>query len=200
MQALQPLMNEVREKYKDDSQRQNVEIMKLYKDYGVNPAGGCLPLVLQMPILFALFAIFRSTIELRQQPFFGWISDLAAPDIILHFPFTIPLVGITNMSGLALAMAITMFIQQKQTVTDPRQKSMVYVMPIMFWIMFNGFPAGLNLYYFVFNLFSIAQQYYINKKHANQPLEKVKPKKTRKVGWAEKAMQAMQQQQKAGKK
>ncbi len=195
MQALQPMMNEIREKYKDDAQRQNAEIMKLYKDYGVNPAGGCLPLVLQMPILFALFAIFRSMIELRHQPFFLWISDLAAPDVILHLPFSIPLVGISSISGLALAMAVTMFIQQKQTVTDPRQKSMIYVMPVMFWIMFNGFPSGLNLYYFVFNLLSILQQYYINKRHSNQPLEKVKPKKTRKPGLAERAVQALQQQQ-----
>jgi YidC/Oxa1 family membrane protein insertase len=201
MQALQPMMTEVREKYKDDPQRQNVEIMKLYKDYGINPAGGCLPLMLQMPILFALFAIFRSTIELRQQPFFWWIHDLSSPDVIFHLPFSIPLFGITNISGLALAMAITMFFQQKQTVTDPRQKSMIYVMPIMFWIMFNGFPSGLNLYYFVFNVLSIAQQYYINKRGKDMKLEKVKPKKrTSRMGWADQAVKALQQQQKTNKR
>jgi YidC/Oxa1 family membrane protein insertase len=204
MQALQPLMTEIREKYKDDQQRQNTEIMKLYKDYGVNPAGGCLPMLLQMPILFALFAIFRSTFELRQQPFVLWIKDLSAPDIILNLPFTIPVLGMTFISGLALAMAVTMFFQQKQSVTDPRQKSMIYMMPAMFWIMFNAFPSGLNLYYFLFNLLSIGQQYYVNKKHESEPLQKVEPKKRQGKSWSERMMSSLdekaKQQQKARKR
>jgi YidC/Oxa1 family membrane protein insertase len=186
MQALQPMITELRDKYKEDQQRLNTETMKLYRDYGINPAGGCLPMVLQMPILFALFTIFRSTIELRQQPFLLWISDLSAPDILFHLPFKIPLMGTDFISILALLMAITMFIQQKQTVKDPRQAAMVYMMPAMFWIMFNSFPSGLNLYYFTFNLLSILQQWYVNKQGGGFELKKV-PQKNRK-GWMEKAM------------
>jgi YidC/Oxa1 family membrane protein insertase len=200
MQQLQPMMNELREKYKDDQQRQNTETMKLYKEYGINPAGGCLPLILQMPILFALFAIFRSTIDLRQEPFFGWITDLASPDVIVRLPFTIPLVGMNFVSGLAFAMAITMFFQQKMSVKDPRQQAMVYVMPVMFWFMFNNFPSGLNLYYFLFNLLSIIQQYYLNKKYENQPLQKVVPKKGAGKGWMERAMESAQTRAKSHKK
>lgn len=177
MQALQPLMTEIREKHKDDPQRMNQQIMNLYKEYGVNPAAGCLPLLLQMPILFALYAVFSSAIELRQANFVGWIRDLSIPDVIVTLPFTIPLFGISAISGLALAMGITMFVQQKMTVTDPRQKAMVWMMPVMMTLLFNNFPSGLNLYYFVFNLLSIGQQVWMNKKHGNEPLRKVDPKK-----------------------
>jgi YidC/Oxa1 family membrane protein insertase len=177
MQALTPLMNEIREKYKDDPQKMNQQVMNLYKEYGVNPAAGCLPLLLQMPILFALYAVFRSSIELRQASFFWWIRDLSIPDTIAKLPFTIPVVGITEISGLAVAMGVTMFIQQKMTVTDPRQKTMVWMMPILMTLLFNSLPSGLNLYYFVFNLLSIGQQFWVNKRHAEEPLRKVERKK-----------------------
>jgi YidC/Oxa1 family membrane protein insertase len=178
MQALQPMMNEIKEKYKEDPQKMNQEVMKLYKDYGVNPAAGCLPMLLQMPILFALYAVFRSSIQLRQAGFIGWIHDLSIPDVAFELPFAIPIFGITKVSGLALAMGITMFIQQKMTVKDPRQKAMVYMMPIMMTLLFNGLPAGLNLYYFVFNLLSIGQQMWINKTQPDEPLRKVEKKKS----------------------
>ncbi len=177
MQKLQPMMTEIREKHKDNPDQMNRAIMNLYKDYGINPAGGCLPLLLQMPILYALYNVFASTIQLRQASFVGWISDLSIPDSIVHLPFTIPLFGISQLSGLALAMCITMFIQQKQTVTDPRQKAMIYMMPVMMMLIFNNLPSGLNLYYFVFNLLSIGQQYFVNKSHKDEPLRKVDPKK-----------------------
>ncbi len=177
MQKLQPMMTEIREKHKDNPDQMNRAIMNLYKDYGINPAGGCLPLLLQMPILYALYNVFASTIQLRQANFVGWISDLSIPDSIVHLPFTIPLFGISQLSGLALAMCITMFIQQKQTVTDPRQKAMIYMMPVMMMLIFNNLPSGLNLYYFVFNLLSIGQQYFVNKSHKDEPLRKVDPKK-----------------------
>lgn len=179
MQALQPLMTEIREKHKDDPQKMNHAIMNLYKDYGVNPASGCLPMLMQMPILFALYSVFNSAIELRQASFIWWITDLSIPDTIFTLPFTIPFVGITAVSGLALAMGVTMFLQQKMTVTDPRQKAMVWMMPVMLTLLFNNFPSGLNLYYFVFNLFSIVQQKLFNKQHANEPLRKVEKKKSR---------------------
>ncbi len=192
MQALQPMMNEIKEKYKEDPQKMNAEVMKLYQDYGINPMGGCLPLLLQMPILYALFKIFSSSIQLRQSSFVWWIHDLSIPDTIVKLPFKFPLFGFSEISGLALLMGITMFIQQKQSVKDPRQKSMVYMMPILFTLMFNGFPAGLNLYYFVFNLLSIGQQYLINKSHKDQPLVKVKRKK----GWMQRYMESAQSKQK----
>ncbi len=177
MQALTPLMNEIREKHKDDPQKMNAQVMNLYKEYGVNPAAGCLPLLLQMPILFALYSVFRSSIELRQASFVWWITDLSIPDAFATLPFTIPLFGMNEVSGLAVVMGITMFIQQKMTVTDPRQKAMIYMMPVMMTLLFNSLPSGLNLYYFIFNLLSIGQQMIFNRQHKDEPLRKVDPKK-----------------------
>jgi YidC/Oxa1 family membrane protein insertase len=189
MQKLQPLMQELREKYKNDPQTMNVQTMKLYKEYGVNPAGGCLPLLLQMPILFALYSLFSASIELRHAPFMLWITDLSVPDVLIPLPFVLPLLG-NHISGVTLAMGITMFIQQKQTVTDPTQKMLVWMMPIMMTVMFNHFPSGLNLYYFVFNLLSIGQQYYFNKIHSNEPLKKI-PENKRKPGLMERLAKNM---------
>lgn len=172
MGELQPKMNAIREKYKDDPQKQQQMMMKLYKEEKINPAGGCLPLLLQMPILYALFGVFSSTIELRQANFMLWIHDLSVPDVILQLPFKIPLFGIDYLSGLALLMGITMFLQQKMTVKDPSQKAMVYVMPIMLTFLFTTLPAGLNLYYFMFNVLSITEQYFITKKGQKEAEEK----------------------------
>jgi YidC/Oxa1 family membrane protein insertase len=177
MQALQPMMTEIREKQKDNPEKMNQQIMNLYKEYGVNPAAGCLPLLLQMPILFALWSVLRSSIELRQASFALWIDDLSVPDVVFTLPFEIPVVGISEISGVALAMGVTMFVQQKMTVTDPRQKAMVWLMPIMLTLIFNSLPSGLNLYYFVFNLLSIVQQMWLKKSHGDEPLRKVDRKK-----------------------
>lgn len=177
MQKLQPMMNDIREKYKDDPQRMNQAIMNLYKEYGVNPAGGCLPLLLQLPIMYALYAVFRGAIELRQANFFGWITDLSVPDVIYRLPTRLPFIGLQDISGIAVIMGITMFIQQKMTVQDPRQKTMIWLMPIMMTLLFNGFPSGLNLYYAVFNLLAIGQQILINKQDEDEPLRKVEQKK-----------------------
>lgn len=165
---LSPKMTAIREKYKDDPVKMNEQIMKLYKEEKINPMGGCLPMLLQLPILYALFGVFNSTIELRQQPFILWIHDLSTPDVIFHLPFKIPIFGIDQVSGLATLMGITMFIQQKMTITDPKQKAMVYIMPIMLTLLFFSFPAGLNLYYFTFNLLSIIQQWYETKLKAKK--------------------------------
>lgn len=182
MQALQPMMNEIKEKYKDDPQKMNQQVLGLYKEYGVNPAGGCLPLLLQFPILIALYNVFRATIELRQADFVWWINDLSIPDRIFTLPFEIPFFGVRDVSGLALLMGITMFVQQKMTVKDPRQKAMVWMMPVMMTLLFNGFPSGLNLYYFVFNVLSIGQQIMINRQAGEEPLRKVEPKKKKQGG------------------
>ena len=181
MQALQPMMTELKEKYKDDPQRMNKEVMKLYKEYGVNPASGCLPLLPQLPILYALWTVFRGAIELRQASFLFWIKDLSTPDTIVHLPFTIPLVGISQVSGLAVFMGLTMFIQQKMTVKDPRQKMMVWFLPVLMMLLFNSFPSGLNLYYSFFNLLAIAQQLWIMKQGGAQvELRKVDAAKRKK--------------------
>jgi YidC/Oxa1 family membrane protein insertase len=204
MQLLQPKITELKEKYKDDPQKMNKETMKLYSTYGVNPAGGCLPLLLQMPIFVALWGLFQVAIDLRQQPFMFWINDLSRPDVIAKLPMKIPLFGIDVISGLALLMGITTFIQQKMTIKDPKQQSLVYIMPIMLTLMFMSFPSGLNLYYFMFNLFSIIQQFYVNKKHDNVVLEPVPQKPGKKKGFMERLMEqaehaAKTQQQKRKK-
>ncbi|RMH84662.1 MAG: membrane protein insertase YidC, partial [Calditrichaeota bacterium] len=162
MQYLQPKMAELREKYKDDPQRLNREMMRLYKEHGVNPLGGCLPTLLQMPLLFALFIVFRSTIQLRGAPFILWITDLSSPDK-LHLGFSLPFIGDT-IHILPLLMGLTMVWQSKMTMTDPKQKFMIYFMPIFLIFIFYNLPSGLNLYYAVFNLLSMFQTRYIKKK------------------------------------
>ncbi|HEX3074982.1 MAG TPA: membrane protein insertase YidC, partial [Ignavibacteriales bacterium] len=189
MQMLQPKIQELKEKFKDDPTKMNAETMKLYSTYGINPAGGCLPLLLQMPILIALWGLFNVAIEIRQQPFMLWIDNLSSPDIIFSLPFKIPFFGIEHISGLALLLGITMYLQQQMSVKDPSQKMMIYIMPPLFTLMFMSFPSGLNLYYLMFNVFSIAQQYYINTRKDDTVLEPVKnPKK--KGGFMQKMMEA----------
>ncbi|PID57963.1 MAG: preprotein translocase YidC [Ignavibacteriae bacterium] len=203
MSQLQPKIAELKEKYKGDQQKIQKETMKLYSTYGINPAGGCLPMLLQMPILFALFTFFKVAIEIRQEPFMLWITNLSAPDIIYKLPFSLPLFGINAITGLAPLLGITMFFQQKMSVKDPSQKAMVYIMPVMMTFMFMGFSSGLNLYYFMFNLLSIGQQYFINKQKGDELVPVKNPKK--KKGFMQKMMEAAEEQQKiqkqaAGKK
>lgn len=199
MQMLQPKIAELKEKYPDDKEKVSKETMKLYSTYGVNPAGGCLPMVLQMPIFIALWGLFKTAIELRQQPFILWIHDLSSPDIILNLGVKLPLFGISEISGLAILMGVTTFFQQKMSVKDPNQKALVYVMPVMLTLMFMSFPSGLNLYYFLFNLFSIVQQYYINNKHDGAELVPVK-NPNKKKGFMSRMMEAAEQQQKTQQK
>lgn len=191
MQLLAPEMTKIRDKYKDDNTKQQQEIMKLYSEYGVNPVGGCLPMLLQMPILFALWQTLRSSLDLRQAHFALWITDLSVYDKIIDWGF--PIIGLSHISGLALLMGITMFFQQKLTITDPRQKSMIYIMPVMFTFMFSYFPAGLNLYYFMFNLLSIAQQVYLNKFSKNRPTLEMLKKAPKKDSWLQKKMREAQE-------
>lgn len=199
MQLLQPKIAEMKEKFKDDPQKVQKETMKLYQTYGINPAGGCFPMLLQMPIFIALWGLFQAAIELRQQPFILWINDLSAPDLIYDLGFKLPIFGIQEISGLALLMGITTFVQQKMTMKDPKQQALVYMMPVMLTILFMTFPSGLNLYYFMFNVFSIGQQYYINHKQSDVVLEPVDPSK-RKKGFMQKLMDAAEQQSKGQQK
>ena len=162
MQAIQPLVADLKEKHKKDPTKLNKATMKLYKEHGVNPLGGCLPLLLQMPLLFALFQVFRSTIELRNAPFVFWINDLSGPDIVYNLPFSLPIYG-DHIAVLPLIMGITMFLQQKMMPTQAsgQQKFMSYFMTGFFILLFNNFPSGLNLYYTLFNVFTILQQKYL---------------------------------------
>ena len=161
MQAIQPEITALREKHKNNPTKLNQATMDLYKKKGVNPMGSCLPMLLQMPLLIALFTVFRSTIELRGEPFVFWINDLSAPDIIFNLPFKIPIYG-DFVCALPIIMALSMYAQQKMmTAGGPQQeqqKMMQYFMMGFFFLLFNSFPSGLNLYYTLFNVLTIAQQ------------------------------------------
>jgi YidC/Oxa1 family membrane protein insertase len=170
MQKLQPLMAKIREKYKNNKQQMNKELMGLYKTYKVNPMGGCLPMVIQIPVFFALFRILGNSIELRHAPFMLWINDLSAPDRLGDFnlpqlPLMSPPYGIPV---LTLLMGASMFIQQKMTPTpgDPAQAKIMMFLPIMFTFFFINFPSGLVLYWLINNVLSIGQQYRIKKSAA----------------------------------
>jgi YidC/Oxa1 family membrane protein insertase len=167
MKKIQPKIQQIREKYKDDREKLNQELMQVYKTYKVNPMGGCLPMVLQIPVFFALYRMLNSAVELRHQPFALWIHDLTAPDRLkLGFSVDLPMVGhLDGIPVLTILMGLTMFIQQKMTpsAADPRQEKIMLIMPIMFTFFFINFPAGLVLYWFVNNILSIAQQYWINR-------------------------------------
>lgn len=165
MQKLQPMIAKLKEKYKDDKEKLNKEMMDIYKTKGINPLGGCLPMIVQIPVFFALYKVLMQAIEFRHAPFMLWVSDLAAPENLFSFTvagYTIPI------RLLPLIMGVTMFIQQKMTPTsvDPMQEKMMLFMPILFTFLFWGFPAGLVLYWLVNNVISIGQQYYINKQVA----------------------------------
>ena len=162
MQALQPEVSKLKEKHKNNPQKLNQATMNLYKERGVNPLGGCLPLLIQMPLLISLFQVFRSTIELRGAYFAGWITDLSAPDVVFRLPFSVPLYG-DGFAILPIIMGATMFIQQKMMPTQAsgQQKFLSYFMTGFFVLLFNGFPSGLNLYYTLFNVLTILQQKYL---------------------------------------
>jgi YidC/Oxa1 family membrane protein insertase len=191
MKLLAPEVTKLREKYKDEPQVQQKQMMSLYSEYGVNPASGCLPMLLQMPILYSLWTLFKTNIDLRQSDFIWWINDLSVPDTLVHFGTSI--LGISSISGLALAMGVSMFIQQKMTISDPKQKAMVYAMPFMFTFLFSSFPAGLNLYYFMFNVLGIGQQLYINNYSKDRINSIADMKKVdKKKGWLARKMEEAQ--------
>ncbi len=151
MQAIQPFMKEIQERYKDDPPKLQTEMMRLYKEHGVNPFGGCWPMLLPMPVLLALFFVFQNTIELRGTSFL-WLPDLSRPD-----PYYI----------IPLLMGLTMFgvsrVGQMGMEQTPQMKTMLYVMPVMMTVLFVNFASGLNLYYAVQNITSIPQQWFLAK-------------------------------------
>ena len=171
LQQLQPKMAEIKEKYKKDPQKMQAEMMELYKKYKVNPMGGCLPMLLQIPVFFALYKVLLIAIELRAAPFMLWITDLSGPDTLFgHIPQWVPLLSGSAVGPLPIVMGLTMVIQQKMTPTsgDPRQAKMMMFMPVIFTFMFLNFASGLVLYWLVNNILSIIQQVFVNKSLAKQ--------------------------------
>ena len=153
MQKLQPKMLEMREKYKDDKQKLSQETMAMYKAHKVNPMGGCLPMLIQIPVFFGLYKTLLYAIELRHAPFIWWIQDLSAKDPYYVTP---------------IIMGATMFIQQKMSppAGDPMQQKIMLFLPIIFTFLFLNFPSGLVIYWLFNNILSIGQQYYVNKQHS----------------------------------
>jgi len=168
MKKLQPLIKEIREKYKDDKKKMNEETMALYRTYKINPLGGCLPMVVQIPVFFALYRMLYQAIELRHAPFFLWINDLSSPDRLFSFDFSIPFMQPPfGIPVLTIIMGATMLLQQKMQppMGDPTQAKMMMLMPVVFTFIFINFSSGLVLYWLVNNVFSILQQYYTNKRN-----------------------------------
>ena len=160
MAKLQPQLNVLREKYKNDKEKLNTEMLSFMKTNGYNPVGGCLPTLLQMPIFFSLYRVFFNSMELYQAPFVGWIHDLSAPDPLFVAPVL--------LAGL-------MFLQQRlspNTATDPAQQKMMQFMPLMFGLFMFFLPAGLNIYMVVNSVTSITQQYILNRRFGLYPRNK----------------------------
>jgi YidC/Oxa1 family membrane protein insertase len=161
MQKVQPEIKKLQEKYKKDSQKLNQAVMELYKEHKVNPIGGCLPMLIQMPVLIALYQVFLHAIDLRQAPFFLWINDLSSPDVLFSvagFP----------IRALPLIMFGSAYLQQVMTPTDPRQRVTMHLMNVFLLVIFYGLPSGLVLYWTVTNLLTALQQYLV--KRGESPL------------------------------
>lgn len=165
MRELQPRLEEVKEKYPDDPQKQQEAMLKVYRETGINPLAGCLPLLLQYPIIIALWRYFQNSILIRQEGFL-WANDLSAPDPILHLPFTIPFYG-DFVAGFTLIMGLAMVVQMKvampPTTGGVQMKIFMYVLPLLLFVIFNRLASGLSLYYLIFNVLTIVQQKMINK-------------------------------------
>ncbi len=164
MQKIQPLIAQVQKKYKTDKMKMNTELRNVYKEQGVNPLGGCLPLLLQIPVFIALYPALKYSIALRQQPFVGWIGDLAAPDPYYILPVLMGLFMFVQQKFTMASSADTSQMTDQQKAMQSSQKMMMYGMPVFLVFIFRDFPAGLVLYWTVFNLLSTVQQYYIKKK------------------------------------
>ena len=187
MRELQPEMEAIKEKYKDEPQKQQQATMKLFKTAKVNPLGSCLPNLLQIPVLITFWRFFQNSIEVRQERFL-WAEDLSAPDILFNLPFSIPLMG-DHIAGFVLLMTASMVIQmrvsgQGSTAPNPTLKMMQYVLPVMLLFIFNRLSSGLSLYYLIYNALSIVQQMMINKRidHVKlmETVDKKKAKEMRK--------------------
>jgi YidC/Oxa1 family membrane protein insertase len=176
MKLLQPEMEKLKEKFGEDRQRMSTEMMQLYKRAGANPLSGCLPILIQIPVFFALYKVLFVTIEMRHAPFFGWIQDLSAHDPTSLFnlfgliPWDVP--QFLEIGVWPLIMGVTMYLQQKLNPqpVDPIQAKIFLTLPFVFTIMLASFPAGLVIYWAVNNTLSILQQWVIMKRLEGTPL------------------------------
>ena len=202
MQVLKPLVEELGKKFpkKEDSMKKQQATMDLYKRAGVNPMGGCLPMLLQMPILFAMFRFFPTSIELRQEHFL-WATDLSTYDSILNLPFTIPLYG-NHVSLFTLLMTASTLLTMKMTGSSPGQdqpgmKVMMYMMPVMFMLILNNFSSGLTYYYFLANILTylqnIVSKRFINAEAVLAKLEENRKKPLKKSKWQQRLEEAAKQ-------
>lgn len=209
MRVLKPRIDEINQKYpkQEDAMKKQQEVMSLYSQYGVSPMGGCLPMLLQFPILMALFMFVPSAIELRQESFL-WADDLSTYDAIINFPFHIPFLG-NHLSLFCVLMTVTNMLNTKYTMSmqdtgaQPQMaamKWMMYLMPVMFLFVLNDYPSGLNYYYFVSTLISVGTMILLRKTTNEEKLlaileaKKKDPKEMKKTGFAAR-LEAMQKQQ-----
>lgn len=162
MQKIQPEVERVRQKYKNDPQALNTAVMALYKEHKVNPAGGCLPMLLQMPLFIALYQVLFNAIELRQAPFISWMNDLSAPDLLFS-------VGSFPIRLLPVLMSASGFLTQKLTPTDPRQMTTMYMMNVVMLVFFYNLPSGLVLYWTVMNFLTAFQQWLVLRQDDSAP-------------------------------
>jgi len=159
MKRVQPMIKEIQDKFKGDPKRLQAEMLNIYKTQKVNPLGGCLPMILQLPIFWAFFSMLRNAYELRNEPWILWVKDLSAPDQFMDL-------GFLTINLLPLIMGLGMFLQQKMTAvsSDPMQRRIMYLMPIIFTFLFWTFPSGLVLYWLTNSVFSMGLQYFVLKK------------------------------------
>lgn len=204
MGALKPELAHLKEKYKDDMQKQQMETMKIYREYGVSPLGGCLPMLLQMPIWYALFRFFPASITFRQEPFL-WASDLSSYDVLFYMGFEIPFFG-AHVSLFTLLWAVSTIIytyynmQNVDLSANPAMKYVQYIMPVMFLAFFNNYASGLTCYMFFSNLINILQtvvtkNYIFDESKIREELLKEKAKPKKKSGFTARLEEAMKQQQ-----
>jgi len=204
MGALKPELAHLKEKYKDDMQKQQMETMKIYREYGVSPLGGCLPMLLQMPIWYALFRFFPASITFRQEPFL-WATDLSTYDVLFNLGFEIPFFG-AHVSLFTLLWAVSTIVytyynmQNMDLSANPAMKYVQYLMPVMFLAFFNNYASGLTCYMFFSNLINILQtvvtkNYIFDEAKIRSELLKQKDKPKKKGGFASRLEEAMKQQQ-----
>lgn len=211
MRLLKPEMEEIKAKYKDDMQKQQMETMKLYQKTGVSMTGGCLPMLLQMPILFAMYRFFPASIYLRQAEFL-WAKDLSTYDSILDLGTKIPFYG-DHVSLFTILMAATSILYSRMNANmtpsagGAQMKMLMYIMPFFLIFIFNGLPAGLTYYYLLYNILSFGQQslfqkFFINEDKLRKQMEERKKKPVKKSKWQQRLedMQKLQEQQRRGKK
>ncbi len=168
MQELQPHLQALQTKYKNDPKTLQVEMSKLYKEAGASPLSGCLPLLLQMPIFFALYNVLRYSLDMRNAGFIFWLKDLSEPDPYMILPIIMGIFMIIQSKMMQPKKVNVDEMDEKQKATQSTQKMMTWMMPIMMFFIFRGMPAGLVLYWTVFNIYSVIQQYYLLKKHRNK--------------------------------